>query len=591
MTTVRKTENSSNRYVPLSSVKVHTKVDVYGVVKFFKQPYKSRGSDYCAMVSLVDPSYMDPMDKLKCLLFAKEMSKLPLVKLGQIIRFHRLSISEFAGSLQGQNSPGFSWLLFSGDVGDPVEPVNSSSSSYSITDTDREKVKELRHWASNKDELHEKLCSFNEVAVGGFFDLVCQVVQTSVIEPDVGRLLKVWDGTQCIYDVRNVSADCEEQAVQKDEKLLQDAKGFLYDVCVFDDHFRTSRNIKPGDYVKFINLHAAEYKSASSRDGDHTVVEFVLHRGDSFGRSVKVLPQNNVDLNTMKQRQDIVAMENGNFNSCESQAESAECKGVQVIQGPSTSGVSENTGRENGEKAARQNERSEIIVESSEELESDKLETVKRHATDSGDKRSVKELKKECDRQLPGETSGSCISSNEPRCMAQSSTVILNHPHTKRRKIKEVLDHAVPNKFRVRAKVYDYHPKTGTVKTFLKLHCSVCHYLCSYPAASADVSTDVSRSDSQLQIGSTFKGVPHYNCPQCLQNQDSLNGNTVQLFQEIEPEDLLKDESSFVQIKDFLTQLCPLDLTVEERPWIECCLQSYSVTQGTGYQIFDTVVV
>jgi hypothetical protein len=37
------------------------------------------------------------------------------------------------------------------------------------------KVKELRLWANNKDDLHEKLCTFNEIAMGGFFDIVCQV--------------------------------------------------------------------------------------------------------------------------------------------------------------------------------------------------------------------------------------------------------------------------------------------------------------------------------------------------------------------------------------------------------------------------------
>jgi hypothetical protein len=37
------------------------------------------------------------MDKLKCLLFAKELDKLPLVKLGNIIRFHRLSV-RFVGT-------------------------------------------------------------------------------------------------------------------------------------------------------------------------------------------------------------------------------------------------------------------------------------------------------------------------------------------------------------------------------------------------------------------------------------------------------------------------------------------------------------
>ena len=33
--------------------------------------------------------------------------------------------------------------------------------------------------------------------------------------------------------------------------------------------------------------------------------------------------------------------------------------------------------------------------------------------------------------------------------------------------------------------------------------------------------------ESQLQIGSTFKDVPHYSCPKCFAQKDSLQGKVV----------------------------------------------------------------
>lgn len=663
---------AKHTYIQLKDLKVGSKVDVYGVVKFFKQPYKTRGSDWCTMISVVDPSYSDAFDKLKCLLFAREKNKLPDVKLGDIIRFHRLSISEFAGCLQGQSSPGFSWVLFSGDVGASVTALKASSQTYSITDTDKQKVDELRRWASNKDELHEKLCTFSEVGAGCYFDLVCQVVYTSVIEEGVGRLLKVWDGTQCLYVVRDVSKGSSEQSIQQNDALMRQARGLLYDVQVFDDHFRTSQNIKPGDYVKFVNLHAAEYSCPDNRASGQTTVEFVLHRGDSFGRSVKVLPSDSPDLDAMKQRQEIVAMENDSFICSEAVGYSSESSSEQVKSSkddpnPSTSGAKNkhkhiqdkvnavgfgnkevssgqrsNTSGVLGETSEAISKEQDKIIEG-ENAESRESGVSDSEPTDSPNRKRFKqsELEQAVDRPQkelqpdkeenngdrktavsPSDSNTVCESGNNssvPRCLMQTSTVVLGHVHVKSTRISEILEHNVPYKFRVRARVFDYHPKPTSVKGFIKLYCPACHFLSSYPGTDLNQN---SSSQSELQIGSTFKGVPHYTCPHCYEHRDSLNSmdspphlqyiymmrlilqddsgtimaniwkdDAVQFFQDVEPEQLLQNPPDFTQIQDCLTQICPPNTKLEERPWIECCLKSYCVKEGTGYQIFDTVIV
>ena len=51
--------------------------------------------DYMMIVSLTDPSFTESFGKLKCVLFAKEVEKLPAVKsVGDIVRFHRLMVRD-----------------------------------------------------------------------------------------------------------------------------------------------------------------------------------------------------------------------------------------------------------------------------------------------------------------------------------------------------------------------------------------------------------------------------------------------------------------------------------------------------------------
>ena len=49
-------------------------------------------------------------------------------------------ISRFAGDLQGQSSPGFSWVLFSGDPGGTLDPKATSSQTFTLPDEEKDKV-------------------------------------------------------------------------------------------------------------------------------------------------------------------------------------------------------------------------------------------------------------------------------------------------------------------------------------------------------------------------------------------------------------------------------------------------------------------
>ena len=103
-------EPKTTVYTKLADLKANTVVNVYGVVKFFKSPFKTKGSDFVCTMSLTGPSF-DSLDKgFKLVLFSKSREALPLVKsVGDIIRFHQIAVREFKGELQGKLLPQSSW--------------------------------------------------------------------------------------------------------------------------------------------------------------------------------------------------------------------------------------------------------------------------------------------------------------------------------------------------------------------------------------------------------------------------------------------------------------------------------------------------
>jgi len=56
-------------------------------------------ADYSKMLSIIDESLTNPLHRLKCMLFAPELSLLPDATVGDVIRFHRLKVSIIALSV------------------------------------------------------------------------------------------------------------------------------------------------------------------------------------------------------------------------------------------------------------------------------------------------------------------------------------------------------------------------------------------------------------------------------------------------------------------------------------------------------------
>ncbi|KAL3852547.1 hypothetical protein ACJMK2_016171 [Sinanodonta woodiana] len=659
-------------YIPLSDLRGNTVVDIYGIVRFLKKPYKTRGSDYCLVISLFDQSMSDPDQKLKCLLFAKDMSRLPLAEVGDIIRFHRLSIVNYAGELQGQMKPGTSWVIFSPSIGGSPDAIKASSINYTITDEDKSRVKNLREWAASRN-FHDKKCSLKEICPGLYFDLVCQVVSTCVIEDGVCLLLRVWDGTVPNYPVRVIDTEKEGCRVHSLPGLHRRAVGYLYDVCIFDDHFEAGSQIKPGQHVKLYNLHAAEYRNLESRSelSALPVVELTLHQGTSFGRRIAILDEQSEDAHKLRRHladispevssdtpgklsstgsPNMVSRDNrtadaGLANDAQPQGNQVHVSSAVDINQPSTSGITAKRLRTNDSKVCNVKNvndsknidtRNDSHSDNSDSSNANDEQVSKKKQSDISEElfSDSRESRRNSDELQPvkesivngSKTEGSAQSLDDTRCMRQTATVILNHPNTKRTKIERILQHMVPYKFRVLARVVDYHPKPKSVQNFLQLYCPDCHFLCPLSCHKLpDSESTFERSletgrGLDLPVGSTFGGIQHYNCPECVenssQNSDSLKtppilqyiymlrfliddgtdwllanlwkNDAVTFFRDISPTDLLQSKNLFQEVEEMLAQVCPAE---GEKPWIECCIMSYRTAQGTQYQIFDTAIV
>ncbi|XP_046546226.1 protection of telomeres protein 1-like [Haliotis rubra] len=595
-------------YTTLGDVQTNTVVDVFGVVKFLKPPKQTRGTDHIMILSLIDETLFEQEQKLKCVLFLKP-NKVPQVEVGSVVRFHRLKIGTHQGELQGGTSAGFSWLVFN----TPESRPQSSSPSYTYSEENKKRVKQLFDWSSSHDApVVDAAATLSDIAVNGYFNLTCQVVSTCVIEDGVCFLLRVWDGTKPIYPVRELDTEGSECDVASDSRLLQRADGHLYDVCVFDDHFCTASRAKPGMFLKFYNLHAAEYKSGDNCDSLSALptIELVLHRGTMYGRGLLFLD----------------AIISGNCSpGAQLPSTSGQNKGRQLDSTSTQKGVGSNSGDGAAQHHASWADVDEgidvgltqkRISYSHNSMERDGAKR-SRHSNKSDD--SVEDECYMTAIQLSCDTLSAQVG-DESRCMQETATVILNHPHVKPTRIRDVLTHTVPFKFRVKARVVDCQPTPTTARDLVSVYCSSCHFMCrvaEYEAEMRDRIGDESCSDGGQDRSLNLEMDNNRMCPRCTEKSDDLvgdleltyvlrlllhdgsgwlvanlwRGEATKFLKDIPPEEVLSQPATFTEVKDALSQICPAEVPIGDKPWVECCIAAYTGSSSVNYHIFDTVVV
>ncbi|KAM8891055.1 protection of telomeres protein 1 isoform 1-T3 [Spinachia spinachia] len=304
----RATTAPKYRYSCLGDLQAESVVNVYGVVVFFKQPFMSRGTDFCSTLKITDQSDQ----RVACTVFREKLEDHPQIfRVGDIVRLHRVKVKSFNNSVTLVNTFGFSVLAFDGAEGDPVEP-RTSSRSFHLDQEDRRTVDELRTWAATRGLLlpTTPLCAAQP---RDYFDLTCQLLAKAPMDTTC-TLLRVWDGTRCAHTQLKVTV--EPSAVEGRTSFSAATERLIADVLVYDNHVESARQLKPGDFLRIYNLRAIPGSSRapappggrSEEDGGGHL-GFHLHGGTAFSRGIRVLPENIPAVRELKRVMEAVPQE------------------------------------------------------------------------------------------------------------------------------------------------------------------------------------------------------------------------------------------------------------------------------------------
>ncbi|EDL23684.1 RIKEN cDNA 2810458H16, isoform CRA_b [Mus musculus] len=305
-------------YTPLNLLKEGTVVNVCGVVKFFKPPYLSKGTDYCSVVTIVDQTNV----KLTCMLFSRDYDTLPSVyKVGDIVCFQGLKIQAYKNELQAISKFGFASLTFDGTLGAPII-LRTLSKRFNFTAQDYSMVEALRTWASTHISASSNLVQLSDAQPMQYYDLTCQLLGKAQVD-GVSFLLKVWDGTRtkipswrvCIQDV----------AFEGDLSHILQLQNLVVDIVVYDNHVQVAKSLKIGSFLRIYSLHTKLQPINSESTTSLVRLEFHLHGGTSYGRGIRVLPESNYDVDQLK-KQEIPSEENVDKILQDATATAPDCK-------------------------------------------------------------------------------------------------------------------------------------------------------------------------------------------------------------------------------------------------------------------------
>ncbi|KAI4872132.1 hypothetical protein NFI96_031080 [Prochilodus magdalenae] len=281
-------------YIPLNELKPRKIVNVYGVVTFFKQPFPTKGTDYCSTLKITDQSNA----KVGCTIFSEKLEDHPKIfKIGDIIRLHRVKTQMFNGSMSLLTSLGWSTVTFDGMMNSPIEP-RTSTQTFHFNETDKHVVEALRQWASRQSLLaNEPTVPLSSVQPKMYFDLTCQLLAKACMDSRC-MLLKVWDGTKCEHPLLNVAV--APDALEGESTNSQDDENLTANILVYDNHLEVARTLQPGMFLRLYNLHAVPQRPPEQSHDVPSHLVFHLHGGTSFGRGLRSIPSDSPDLQTLK---------------------------------------------------------------------------------------------------------------------------------------------------------------------------------------------------------------------------------------------------------------------------------------------------
>ncbi|TNN00719.1 hypothetical protein fugu_011965 [Takifugu bimaculatus] len=269
-------------YVRLKDLKPGTVVNVYGVVVFFKQPFRTRGtgrlvapmrlistdkklllniiqdSINCSKVSLETGEGQEPYlclnitdqsnQSVFCTIFCEKLEDHPKIfQIGDIIRLHRVKTQFFNDSIMLVNTFGFSVVTFDGGEGGPVEP-RTSCQKFHFDQTDGSTVEELRAWAAGQVKMPPSpLMRLSAVQPTNYFDLTCQLLAKASIDSTC-TLLRVWDGSRCAHTLLkvNISPDI----IEGPSSFSARKEELIANILVYDNHLVWAEPVQRGKTLR-----------------------------------------------------------------------------------------------------------------------------------------------------------------------------------------------------------------------------------------------------------------------------------------------------------------------------------------------------
>ncbi|XP_015768430.1 PREDICTED: uncharacterized protein LOC107346978 isoform X2 [Acropora digitifera] len=298
-------------YTTIVNLQPDTTVNIYGIVKLFKPAWKCRGTDMCSVLVLMDPTVSESCG-LECVSFQPSVSRLPNVqKVGDIVRLHRIKITQYQGRLQGKSSRGFAAVVFDRDADLPVtaEIARVSSSTFTLTQGDIDTVESLKHWRERQPLLFPQtnFVTVAQINQDSYFELVCQVVGVAMHHTLDCVVLFVTDGTKPQHDFRACEGD-DYGIVEAPDNHSTEEETALVSVFLYGSHAEVARLLaKKGEYIILHNVHSQVLKPGGSvssvLDVMKPLLELCVHRGTAFGRGLTVLPTDSPEVKQLKRKQ------------------------------------------------------------------------------------------------------------------------------------------------------------------------------------------------------------------------------------------------------------------------------------------------
>uniref|UniRef100_A0A3B4Z5S2 Protection of telomeres protein 1 n=1 Tax=Stegastes partitus TaxID=144197 RepID=A0A3B4Z5S2_9TELE len=200
---------------------------------------KVKCTNFCSILKITDQSNQN----ITCNIFREKLEDHPKIfQIGDIVRMHRVKAQVFKDTISLVNAFGFSVVTFDGTVGGAVEP-RTSSSYFHFDQEDRQRVEELRSWASSQALLPPVSASIPLSAVQprSYFDLTCQVLAKAPIDSTC-ILLRVWDGTRCPHPLLKVVV--EPNVTEGPSSFSREKENLIANILVYDNHVDCARQLK-----------------------------------------------------------------------------------------------------------------------------------------------------------------------------------------------------------------------------------------------------------------------------------------------------------------------------------------------------------